>query len=185
MTKQNVAAPSDAAGATSRLVGSRVAVRRMRRPATGLAALAALATLSLAACGSDPTSANEQPGGAEPGSSANASGLACPAGKLSAEGSSAQANAITEVIADYNAECGDKATIEYNPTGSGAGIKSFYNGLVDFAGSDSALKTEEKDGVIESDKAKERCANNRLGTCLWWWAQSPLPTTSTASTSSC
>jgi phosphate transport system substrate-binding protein len=123
------------------------------------AALAALATLSLTACGSDPTSANE-PAGPEPGSSANASGLACPGGKLSAEGSSAQANAISEVIVDYNAQCGDKATIEYNPTGSGAGIKSFYNGLVDFAGSDSALKTEEKDGVIEADKAKERCQNN-------------------------
>ena len=131
----------------------------MSSRASKLAALAALATLSLTACGSDPTSASE-PGGSEPGSSANASGLACPAGKLSAEGSSAQANAITEVIADYNAECGDKATIEYNPTGSGAGIKSFYNGLVDFAGSDSALKTEAKDGVIEADKAKERCQNN-------------------------
>jgi len=160
MTKQNDAAQSDAAGAANRLVSSRVGLRRMRRQAIGLAALAALATLSLAACGSDPTSATEQPGGAEPGSSANASGLACPAGKLSAEGSSAQNNAITEVIADYNAECGDKATIEYNPTGSGAGIKSFYNSLVDFAGSDSALKTEEKDGVIEADKAKERCQNN-------------------------
>jgi phosphate transport system substrate-binding protein len=123
------------------------------------AALAALAIFSLTACGSDPTNASE-PAGAEPGSSANASGLACPAGKLSAEGSSAQGNAITEVIADYNAQCGDKATIEYNPTGSGAGIKSFYNGLVDFAGSDSALKTEMKDGVIEADKAKERCQNN-------------------------
>jgi phosphate transport system substrate-binding protein len=134
----------------NRLVSSR---------ATQLAALAALATLSLTGCGSDPTSANEA-GGAEPGSSANAAGLGCPAGKLSAEGSSAQANAITEVIADYNAECGDKATIEYNPTGSGAGIKSFYNGLVDFAGSDSALKTQEVDGVIEADKAKERCQNN-------------------------
>jgi phosphate transport system substrate-binding protein len=124
-----------------------------------LAALAALATLSLAACGSDPTSAS-QPGASEPAGSANASGLACPAGKLSGEGSSAQANAITEAIADYNAECGDKAAIEYNPSGSGAGIKSFYNGLVDFGGSDSALKTEEKDGVIEADKAKERCQNN-------------------------
>jgi phosphate transport system substrate-binding protein len=134
----------------NRLVSSR---------ASKLAALAALATLSLAACGSDPTSASE-PAGAEPGSSAGASGLGCPAGKLSAEGSSAQANAIAEVISDYNAQCGDKATIEYNPTGSGAGIKSFYNGLVDFAGSDSALKTEEKDGVIEADKAKERCQNN-------------------------
>ena len=135
----------------NRLVSSRV---------TQLAALAALATLSLTACGSDPTSANAQGGGAEPGSSANASGLGCAAGKLSAEGSSAQANAITEVIADYNAECGDKATIEYNPTGSGAGIKSFYNGLVDFAGSDSALKTQAVDGVVEADKAKERCQGN-------------------------
>jgi len=145
MAKQNYATRP-----MNRLVSSR---------AGKFAALAALAALSLTACGSDPTSASE-PAGAEPGSSANASGLACPAGKISAEGSSAQANAITEVIADYNAECGDKATIEYNPTGSGAGIKSFYNGLVDFAGSDSALKTEMKDGVIEADKAKERCQNN-------------------------
>jgi phosphate transport system substrate-binding protein len=145
MAKQNYATRP-----MNRLVSSR---------AGKFAALAALATFSLTACGSDPTSASE-PAGAEPGSSANASGLACPAGKISAEGSSAQANAITEVIADYNAECGDKATIEYNPTGSGAGIKSFYNGLVDFAGSDSALKTEMKDGVIEADKAKERCQNN-------------------------
>ena len=125
------------------------------------AVLAALAAFGLVACGSDPSSS------AEPGSNAgssssdgSASGLACPEGKLAAEGSSAQGNAITEVIASYNAECGDKASIEYNPTGSGAGIKSFYNGLVDFAGSDSALKTEEKDGVVESDKAKERCQGN-------------------------
>jgi phosphate transport system substrate-binding protein len=125
------------------------------------AVLAALAAFGLVACGSDP------PSSAEPGSSAgsssgdgSASGLACPEGKLAAEGSSAQGNAITEVIASYNAECGDQASIEYNPTGSGAGIKSFYNGLVDFAGSDSALKTEEKDGVVEADKAKERCQGN-------------------------
>lgn len=124
-----------------------------------LAAVLALGTLSLAACGSDPTPA--EPGGSTSSSgSTSASGLACPAGSLAAEGSSAQANAISEVIANYNAECGDKAKIEYNPTGSGAGIKSFYNGLVDFAGSDSALKTEAVDGVVEADKAKERCQGN-------------------------
>jgi phosphate transport system substrate-binding protein len=145
MSKQN-----HAARPTNRLLSSR---------ASKLAALAALATLSLTACGSDPTSTGE-PAGVEPGSSAGASGLACPEGKLSAEGSSAQANAINEVIVNYGAECGDKATIEYNPTGSGAGIKSFYNGLVDFAGSDSVLKTESTDGVVEADKAKERCQNN-------------------------
>jgi hypothetical protein len=60
---QSAAAHSDAAGAANRLVSSRVSLRRMRRQAIGLAALAALATLSLAACGADPTSAHEQPGG--------------------------------------------------------------------------------------------------------------------------
>ena len=128
-----------------------------------LAAVVALATLTLAACGSDPVTTTPGSGAStEPtgSGSGNGSGLECPSGKLSAEGSSAQNNAITEVIAAYNGQCGDAATIEYNPTGSGAGIKSFYNGLVDFAGSDSVLKTEEKDGVIEADKAKERCGGN-------------------------
>jgi phosphate transport system substrate-binding protein len=126
------------------------------RFATGTAVLA-LSTFSLAACGSDPTPT----GSAEPsGSASNTSGLACPAGKVTAEGSTAQGNAILEVIAHYNGNCGDKATIEYNPTGSGAGIKNFYGGLVDFAGSDSALKTEAVDGVVEADKAKQRCQGN-------------------------
>jgi phosphate transport system substrate-binding protein len=122
-------------------------------------AVLALSTLALSACGSDPAPAGAgEPAGST--SSGNAAGLACPEGTLGAEGSSAQANAITEIIASYNAQCGDKATIEYNPTGSGAGIKNFYGGLVDFAGSDSALKTEASDGVVESDKAKERCEGN-------------------------
>jgi phosphate transport system substrate-binding protein len=130
--------------------------RLVRTRFASMTAVLALSTLALAACGSDPAPA----GSAEPSgssSSMNASGLACPSGKLSAEGSSAQANAITEVISAYNSECGDKATIEYNPTGSGAGIKNFNGGLVDFAGSDSALKTEAVDGVVEADAAKERC----------------------------
>ena len=136
---------------------------RLRAPrALKLAAVAALATLALAACGGDPPTSTGEPGSgtSASGGSASASGLACPSGKLSAEGSSAQNDAITEAIVAYGAECADAATIEYNPTGSGAGIKSFYNGLVDFAGSDSALKSEEKDGVVETEKAKERCQGN-------------------------
>lgn len=129
-----------------------------------IAAVLAVGSLGLAACGSDPAPAGSAAPSAAPGSSASGSGSAsgptCAAGKLNAEGSSAQANAITEVIAGYNSECSDKATIEYNPTGSGAGIKSFYRGLVDFAGSDSALKSVAKDGVVETDKAKERCQGN-------------------------
>jgi phosphate transport system substrate-binding protein len=130
--------------------------RSRRRTRTAiLAAALGLSTLGLAACGSDPvpTGTAEQSGNAP-------AGLTCPSGRLTAEGSSAQANAITEIIASYNEVCGSGAQIEYNPTGSGAGIKSFYNGLVDFAGSDSALKSEEKDGVVESEKAAERCGGN-------------------------
>jgi phosphate transport system substrate-binding protein len=129
--------------------------------AAKLAAVAALVTLTLAACGSDPVAAGGDASAAPSASgTGSASGSECPSGKLSAEGSSAQGNAITEVISAYSSKCSDAATIEYNPTGSGAGIKSFYNGLVDFAGSDSVLKTEQKDGVVEADKAKERCAGN-------------------------
>lgn len=138
-----------------RLATSPRPTSRRRTHAVILAAALGLSTLGLAACGSDPTPAGPAAsGGAKP------AGLSCPSGKLTAEGSSAQANAISEVIASYGEVCGSGAQIEYNPTGSGAGIKSFYNGLVDFAGSDSALKTEEKDGVIEADKAKERCGGN-------------------------
>jgi phosphate transport system substrate-binding protein len=133
--------------------------RRVRN--TTFAALAAMASLSLVACGSDPGGAAAPgPAASGDGSAANPSGLTCPAGKLNAEGSSAQANAITEAIADYGSACNNASTIEYNPTGSGAGIKSFYNGLVDFAGSDSALKSVAVDGVVEADKAKERCGGN-------------------------
>ena len=73
--------------------------------ASKAAALAALATLSLAACGSDPGSAGTPSSGTSgSASSSNAYGLACAPGKLSVEGSSAQANAIAEVIASYNSE---------------------------------------------------------------------------------
>jgi phosphate transport system substrate-binding protein len=124
-----------------------------------LAAVLALGTLSLAACGSDPV-VTADPGSAGSAGSTSASGLTCPSGSLNAEGSSAQANAISEVIAGYNSQCENKATIEYNPSGSGAGIKNFNQALVDFAGSDSALKTEAVEGVVEADAAKERCGGN-------------------------
>lgn len=121
-----------------------------------LATLAAAGTLALTACGGGANTPT-QPGGS---TSKAAGAYACPAGKLSAEGSSAQGNAIQETTASYGEQCAGKATIEYNPSGSGAGIKSFYNKLVDFAGSDSALKSTEKDGIVETQKAKERCDGN-------------------------
>lgn len=121
-----------------------------------LAIVAAAGALALAACSS--STAAETPSTVP--SSGSAAGLACPAGSLTAEGSTAQKNAFEEIMASYGQSCANKATLNYNATGSGAGIKAFYNNQVDFAGSDSALKDKENDGIVETAKAKQRCGGN-------------------------
>ena len=115
---------------------------------TKIAALAATGVLALAACSESDSSSDSSASGSP-------SNIDCASGKLSAEGSSAQANAMTEWIKEYQTACPD-ATINYNPTGSGAGIEQFLAGQVDFAGSDSALDPE--DGEVAD--AKKRCDNN-------------------------
>lgn len=120
-------------------------------------------TLALAACGSDNNVVQQpqQPAAQQPvqqpvvSTQAPVSGgnAACAAGTLNGEGSSAQGNAISTWISEYQAKC-QGVTINYNGTGSGAGIKQFGAGQVDWAGSDSALKPEE----IEA--AKARCGGN-------------------------
>ncbi len=119
------------------------------RTSTRLAALAAAATLAFTACANSATQAG---GSAKSSGVAPAAGaLACPSGKLVGEGSSAQLTAIQETIAAYQKACAGKSTIEYNGTGSGAGIKQFNAGLVDFGGTDSYLKP------AEAEAAKTRC----------------------------
>ncbi|ONI66951.1 phosphate ABC transporter substrate-binding protein PstS [Kribbella sp. ALI-6-A] len=133
-----------------------MSVNRLLR--VGTVAVASLGVLALSACGSDPEpTGSSSPSGSD---SASTGGAECPEGTLNAEGSSAQKNAIEEVIAKYNEKCAD-VTVNYNPTGSGAGIKQFNASQVDFAGSDSALKTEAKDGgEAEAAAAAKRCQNN-------------------------
>jgi phosphate transport system substrate-binding protein len=118
-----------------------------------VASVALVGSIALTACGSDDNA------GTPGASSSSTTTSACPkGGTLNGEGSSAQKNAIEEVISSFQDECAG-TTINYNPTGSGAGIKQFTAGQVDFAGSDSALKTEEKDGVVESDAAAKFCGS--------------------------
>ena len=95
------------------------------------------ATVALSACGSDNTGTTTRSSSNSTGAQAN-----CVPGTIRAEGSSAQKNAIEAAFSAYQRGC-DKATIYYNPSGSGAGIKNFVAGQVDFAGSDSALKPDE------------------------------------------
>jgi phosphate transport system substrate-binding protein len=106
-------------------------VKHLRRGS--IACLALTGVLALAACGSDNTT----------NTSNNAKIANCAKGQLNAEGSSAQNTAMEAWIQNYSSACSG-ATINYTPSGSGAGVKQFIAGKVPFAGSDSALKPEEQ-----------------------------------------
>jgi phosphate transport system substrate-binding protein len=112
-----------------------------------------VAALALSACGSDnnsPTTTNSSTGGASASSTSNASGISCGSGTLTLAGSSAQKNAIDQFTKAYQSACSG-ATINYNPSGSGAGVTSFEQKQVDFAGSDFPLSG------ADVQKANARC----------------------------
>ncbi|OFE15886.1 phosphate ABC transporter substrate-binding protein PstS [Humibacillus sp. DSM 29435] len=123
---------------------------------TVLGALALSGALLLSACASENNSPAPAAGGS--GSSGSTGSTDCFSGNLKAEGSSAQKNAIDEAISVFQTKCAD-ATIDYNPSGSGSGIKQFIAKQVDFAGSDSALKTVAVDGLVEADDAAKACGS--------------------------
>jgi len=66
---------------------------------------------------------------------------------------------MEKLIQDYTAVC-PGTVIDYTTSGSGAGVKAFFGGTVDLAGSDSPLSHREHDGVIETEKAEKRCREN-------------------------
>jgi phosphate transport system substrate-binding protein len=118
-------------------------------------ALMAAGAIMVSACGSDPTPAAG--GGSAPAGSAS---VDCSGKKsLSAEGSSAQKNAIDVFIQAYQAACAG-SNVAYNPTGSGAGVKQFNAGLVDFGGSDSALSADKGEVAAAATRCKENPAWN-------------------------
>ncbi|MDT5299699.1 MAG: phosphate transport system substrate-binding protein [Mycobacterium sp.] len=108
--------------------------------------------MSLTACGSDNNAGTSSSSSASGSSSAAAADCG---GKnsVTAEGSTAQQNAIAEFNKVWGQTCSGK-TLAYNPTGSGAGVDQFIAKQVDFAGSDSALKDD------QVTKAAERCGSN-------------------------
>jgi phosphate transport system substrate-binding protein len=114
-------------------------------------AMVAAGALALAACGSNPT----PPGGAGGGTSSGPAAACGGKQNLSAEGSSAQKNAIDVFVQAYQAKC-PGSNVAYNPTGSGAGVKQFNAGLVDFGGSDSPLNAA--NGEVAA--AQARCKGN-------------------------
>jgi phosphate transport system substrate-binding protein len=111
----------------------------------------AIAAFTLSACGSDDNTGTTP----STGGSGTAVAAADCGGKnsLTAEGSTAQQNAVAEFNKVWGQVCSGK-TLAYNPTGSGAGVDQFIAKQVDFAGSDSALKDD------QVRKAAGRCGGN-------------------------
>ncbi len=133
---------------------------------TPIGAVALAGALALTACGSDNNSGNAGSGGSSSaGSSSNGAAPAagCGKGTLTSEGSTAQQKAIVQAIADYQKSCSG-VTVNYNGTGSGAGVKQFIAGQVNFAGSDSPLATEAAPGATETEvaQAAAKCGSPAL-----------------------
>jgi phosphate transport system substrate-binding protein len=115
----------------------RTSFRRAIVPGVAVIALAA----GLSACGA----------GNEDSGSSSDSDLS---GTLTGEGSSAQEAAQTAWRAGFQGD-NSGVTVNYTPSGSGAGREKFIAGAVDFAGSDSYLKDD--DEATELSDATERC----------------------------
>lgn len=118
---------------------NRTALRRIAAP--GVAALAL--GLALSACGA----------GNEAGSTSDSS----LSGTLKGAGSSAQESAMDAWRAGFQKDNSD-VTVNYDPSGSGAGVEQFNAGALDFAASDAALDPTKG----EVDAAKQRCGANAL-----------------------
>ncbi|HET6500465.1 MAG TPA: phosphate ABC transporter substrate-binding protein PstS [Amycolatopsis sp.] len=99
--------------------------------------IAAAGALLLAACGSDNNNAGA------PASNQPTSSIQCSSGTLTAAGSTAQANAMSEWVKAYQNKCSG-ANINYQGGGSGKGVQQFQQGTVDFAGSDFALSSTDQ-----------------------------------------
>jgi phosphate transport system substrate-binding protein len=131
----------------------------VKRTTFGKAVLAtvsatAIAGLTLTACGSDNNTGSSSTSAAA-GTSGTAAAAADCGGKnaLTAEGSTAQQNAIAVFNQIWGQKCAGK-NLSYNPTGSGAGVTQFIANQVDFAGSDSPLSKD------QPDAAAKRCGGN-------------------------
>jgi len=115
-----------------------------------------VAALALAACGSDnntPAASGSTSAGTG-ASASSSSSISCGSGTLTLAGSSAQKNAMDKLSKDYQTSCSG-ATINYNPSGSGAGVTSFEQKQVDFAGSDFPLSG------TDVAKADARCTGGQ------------------------
>ncbi|MEV7973804.1 phosphate ABC transporter substrate-binding protein PstS [Cellulomonas sp. NPDC089187] len=109
---------------------------------TGALALAGVLALSLAACGSDNATGEDTTSGSDTTSSLS--------GELNGSGASSQESAMEAWRAGFQSQNPD-VTVSYDPVGSGGGRTAFLDGSVAFAGTDSALDSD------ELTQAQDRC----------------------------
>ena len=126
-----------------------------------IAALVVAGTITLAACSSSGGSKNNNSSSSSAGgnsSSSSAPATNCPSGgTLSADGSSAQANAMTKWATDFQAKCSG-VTVNYTSTNSGQGVADFIAKKIGFGGSDAALNPDAQ----EPQKATAACGSTAL-----------------------
>ncbi|OBH27778.1 phosphate ABC transporter substrate-binding protein PstS [Mycobacterium sp. E1715] len=120
------------------------------RALVALVVAVAVGSGALTGCGSD-----QNRRGASPAAASGPTGTAGCSGKnkLTAEGSTAQQNAMALFNQVWGQYCPGKS-VSYNPTGSGAGREQFIAGHVDFAGADSPLAAD------QIGPASARCDGN-------------------------
>ncbi|MDQ6696820.1 MAG: phosphate ABC transporter substrate-binding protein PstS [Actinomycetota bacterium] len=118
---------------------------------TGLIAVLAVLSLFVAACGSSSKTSTKKTTttgvGATPTSAADKGALAKLSGKLDGGGSSFQDTFEQKATSDFGAAvkaAGGSTTITYTKSGSSDGKKGLGDKTLDFAGSDSPIKPEEK-----------------------------------------
>jgi phosphate transport system substrate-binding protein len=119
---------------------NRTALRRVAAPSIAALALG----FTAAACG----------GNESGGSGSSSSSLS---GTLKGAGSSAQEAAMDAWRAAFQTD-NSKVNVNYDPSGSGAGVEGFNGGGLDFAGSDAALDPSK--GEVAA--AAKRCGANAL-----------------------
>lgn len=137
--------------AASVAVSDQEGIRIMRNSmlVRSVAAISSLAMLAaLAACGDNTSSNNAS-------SNTNSSDTTTEqvSGTFNGEGATSQESAVQAWISGYT-QNNSGATVNYNGTGSGAGVKKFLTGAIQWAGSDAPLKDE------EVEKSKAVCAND-------------------------
>ncbi|MEW2082174.1 phosphate ABC transporter substrate-binding protein PstS [Streptomyces sp. NPDC005283] len=122
--------------------------RTRRRHLLGAGVTAVAGAVLLSACGHG--SAED----AQPTATANSRIRCAERGQLPASGSTAQQNAMTHWMQEYQRAC-PGVQIRYVPVGSGAGVAQFLRGATVLGGTDSPLKPD------EIEDSREVCPGGR------------------------